>query len=57
MLVDREAGKVVEVLLFETEKDLRQGDETMTRMRHGKARCTAFQWNTWTFLCGSNGTA
>jgi hypothetical protein len=30
MLVDREAGKLVEILLFESEQDLRRGDETMS---------------------------
>jgi hypothetical protein len=29
MMVDRDAGKLVEVLLFESEEDLRQGDATM----------------------------
>jgi hypothetical protein len=29
MLVDREAGKVIEALLFESDEDLRRGDETM----------------------------
>ena len=32
MMVDRAGGKVVEVLLFETEDDLRQGDATMNAM-------------------------
>jgi hypothetical protein len=36
MLVDREAGKVVEVLLFESEDDLRQGDETMDSYAPGE---------------------
>jgi hypothetical protein len=29
MLVDREAGKVIEVLLFDSDEDLQRGDETM----------------------------
>ena len=29
MLVDREAGKLVEVLFFESDEDLRRGDATM----------------------------
>src|SRR5438128_65904 len=36
MLVDRDGGRVVEVLLFETEDDLRRGDETMSGMSPGK---------------------
>lgn len=36
MLVDRDGGKVVEVLLFESEDDLRQGDETMDAMAPGE---------------------
>jgi len=35
MLVDREGGKVVEVLLFANEDDLRQGDATMDAMAPG----------------------
>jgi hypothetical protein len=36
MLVDREAGRVVEVLLFESDEDLRQGDETMNSYAPGE---------------------
>jgi hypothetical protein len=36
MLVDRESGKVVEVLLFESEDDLREGDETMSSYAPGE---------------------
>jgi hypothetical protein len=36
MLVDRAAGKVVEVLLFESDEDLRQGDETMNSYAPGE---------------------
>ena len=36
MMVDRAGGKVVEVLLFETEDDLRQGDASMNSMAPGK---------------------
>jgi hypothetical protein len=36
MLVDREAGKVVEVLLFESEEDLLRGDETMDSYAPGE---------------------
>jgi hypothetical protein len=32
MMVDRTGGKVVEVLIFETEEDLREGDATMNAM-------------------------
>src|SRR5262249_4520258 len=35
MLVDREAGKVVEILLFESEESLRRGDETMDSFAPG----------------------
>jgi hypothetical protein len=36
MLVDREAGRVVEILLFESEEDLRRGDETMSAYAPGE---------------------
>ena len=36
MMVDREAGKLVEVLLFESEEDLQQGDETMNSYAPGE---------------------
>jgi hypothetical protein len=36
MLVDREAGKLVEVLLFESDEDLRKGDETMNSYAPGE---------------------
>jgi hypothetical protein len=36
MMVDRAGGKVVEVLLFETEDDLRRGDETMNATAPGE---------------------
>ena len=36
MMVDRARGKVVEVLLFETESDLREGDATMNAMAPGE---------------------
>jgi hypothetical protein len=36
MLVDREAGKVVEVLLFESEEGMRLGDETMDSYAPGE---------------------
>jgi hypothetical protein len=36
MLVDREAGRVVEILLFESEEDLRQGDATMNSYAPGE---------------------
>jgi hypothetical protein len=36
MMVDRERGKVVEVLLFETEGDLREGDATMNAIAPGE---------------------
>jgi hypothetical protein len=32
MMIDRAGGKVVEVLLFDTEDDLREGDATMSAM-------------------------
>jgi hypothetical protein len=32
MLVDRDAGKIMAVTLFDTEADLRKGDETMNAM-------------------------
>jgi hypothetical protein len=36
MMVDRATGRVVEVLLFETEDDLREGDATMNAMAPGE---------------------
>jgi hypothetical protein len=36
MLVDREAGKVIEVLLFETDEDLLEGDRTMDAYAPGE---------------------
>jgi hypothetical protein len=36
MMVDRTGGKVVEILLFETEDDLRKGDETMDALAPGE---------------------
>jgi len=36
MFVDREAGKVVEVLLFESDEDLQRGDETMNSYAPGE---------------------
>jgi hypothetical protein len=36
MLVDRGAGKVVEILLFESDEDLQQGDETMNSYAPGE---------------------
>ena len=36
MLVDREAGRVVEILLFESEEDLRRGDKTMSSYAPGE---------------------
>jgi hypothetical protein len=36
MLVDREAGRIVELLLFENEEDLQQGDETMNSYAPGE---------------------
>ena len=36
MMVDRARGKVVEILLFETESDLREGDATMNAMEPGE---------------------
>jgi hypothetical protein len=36
MLVDREAGKLVELLLFESDEDLQQGDETMNSYAPGE---------------------
>ena len=36
MMVDRARGKVVEVLLFKTESDLREGDATMNAMAPGE---------------------
>jgi hypothetical protein len=36
MMVDRAGGKVVEVLLFETEDDLLAGDATMSAMAPGE---------------------
>ncbi len=41
MLVDREGGKVVEVLLFASEDDLRRGARRWTRWPPGTGRCTA----------------
>jgi hypothetical protein len=35
MLIDRDGGKVVEVMLFETEDDLRTGDERLNGMSPG----------------------
>jgi hypothetical protein len=35
MMVDHAGGKVVEVLLFETEDELRRGDATMNAMAPG----------------------
>jgi hypothetical protein len=36
MLVDREAGEVVEVLLFDSDEDLRRSDETMNSYSPGE---------------------
>jgi hypothetical protein len=36
MLVDREVGRVIEILLFETEEQLRQGDQTMNSYSPGE---------------------
>jgi hypothetical protein len=36
MLVDRGGGKVVEVLLFASDEDLQQGDETMNSYAPGE---------------------
>jgi hypothetical protein len=36
MMVDRTRGKVVEILLFETEEDLREGDATVSAMAPGE---------------------
>lgn len=36
MMIDRAAGKVVEVLLFETADDLREGDAKMSTMAPGE---------------------
>jgi hypothetical protein len=36
MMVDRESRKVVEVLLFESEEDLQQGDDTMNSYAPGE---------------------
>ncbi|HEY7177968.1 MAG TPA: hypothetical protein VH305_02240 [Gaiella sp.] len=36
MLVDRDGGTVVEVLLFDSEEDLRTGDATMDSMAPGE---------------------
>ena len=36
MLVDREGGRVIEVLLFESEGDLREGDATMEAYAPGE---------------------
>jgi hypothetical protein len=36
MLVDREAGKLVEVLLFESDAGLRKGDDTMDSYAPGE---------------------
>ena len=36
MLVDREGGRVIEVLLFESEGDLREGDATMDAYAPGE---------------------
>ena len=36
MMVDRDAGKLVEVLLFESEEDLHQGDATMDSYAPGE---------------------
>jgi hypothetical protein len=35
MLIDREGGKVVEVMLFDSEDDLRAGDEALSAMSPG----------------------
>ena len=35
VMVDKEAGKVMAVMLFETEADLRKGDETLNAMSPG----------------------
>jgi hypothetical protein len=36
MLVDRDVGRVVEILLFESEEDLRLGDKTMSSYAPGE---------------------
>jgi hypothetical protein len=36
MLVDREGGRVIEVMLFESEGDLREGDATMDTYAPGE---------------------
>jgi hypothetical protein len=36
MLVDREAGKVIEILLFDSDHDLQQGDEMMNSYAPGE---------------------
>jgi len=36
MLVDREGGRVIEVMLFENEGDLREGDATMDTYAPGE---------------------
>ncbi|HEY7208020.1 MAG TPA: hypothetical protein VH416_07240 [Gaiellaceae bacterium] len=36
MMVDRDAGKVIEVLLFESDEDLQRGDETMNSYAPGE---------------------
>jgi hypothetical protein len=35
MLIDREGGRVVEVMLFDSEDDLRAGNETLNSMSPG----------------------
>jgi len=36
MLVGREEGRIVEILLFESDEDLQQGDETMNSYAPGE---------------------
>jgi hypothetical protein len=36
MLVDREAGKLVKALLFQSDEDVQQGDETMNSYAPGQ---------------------
>jgi hypothetical protein len=44
MLIDRDGGRVVEVMIFETEDDLRKGNETLNSMSPGPARSVASPW-------------
>jgi len=53
MLVDREAGKLVEILLFESDRTYGRATRLWTRMRRARGRCTGFPSSASTFPRGS----